>query len=275
MRRLICLLALLGIGATVFLGTDPAFACSEEEARLGGCPTDPNVGGTFDGSGTDLTGEATQGSTNAGGSPGGTGGPAPFDNGLEFDENGEVVGTVACLMSGGCGWVFPGNTVVETETVTLDDIEHFAVHRGENVMQPDGWAVVGFETNFYSTARPHSVRGELFENRALVRYQPVAWHWDFGDGTHLDSETAGASWDDLGQPEFTKTETSHVFDDVGERHITLQIDFTAEYSYDGGTWTPIDGLLHVDTEPIDAVVGSATTVLVGDDCTAEPTAPGC
>jgi len=256
-------------------GADELPPCSSVDLASGNCTTDPTLGGTFDDDGTNLTGEATQQGTSTGGSLGGTGEPAPFDNGLEFDENGEVVGTVACLLSGGCGWVFPGSTVVETEAVTLDDIEHFNVQRGENVMQPDGWAVAGFETNFYSTASPHSVRGVLFKNRALVRYQPVGWHWDFGDGAHLDSDTGGASWDDLGQPEFTKTETSHIFDTTGAHHITLQIDFTAEYSYDGGTWTRIDGLLQAETEPIDAVVGSATTVLVGDDCTAEPSAPGC
>ena len=259
------------VPSTVAIATE---SCDDLTRVTVGC--DPTLGGTYDDGGTDLAGDATQGGTSTSGSSGApTGGPAPFDNGLEFDENGEVVGTVACLLNGGCGWVLPESKVVDSKPITLIDIEHFSVQRGENVMQPDGWAVAGFETNFYSTVRAHSVRGVLFKNRALVRYQPVAWHWDFGDGTHLDSDTGGSSWDDLGQPEFTHTETSHVFDEAGAHHITLQIDFTAEYSYDGGTWTRIDGLLHVDTEPIDAVVGSATTVLVADDCTAEPSAPGC
>lgn len=276
---------LILLSAAVFLSAQvlPAAAeepavdptCSTLELNAGTCTS---AGGENTGDGTDLFGTVLDpgDSTTATTFNGDTATSAPpFDNGLVFDQFGEVIGDLNCVITGGCGWATTSTEVEQTEPVTLDDIEHFTPHVGENVMEPEGWAVTGLHANFYSTVKRHIVEGELLGNPALVRYTPVAWHWNYGDGSSLESDAPGQSWDDLEQPEFTRTGTSHVFDQTGAREITLTVYFTAEYSFTGTDWVAIDGQVEAAADPIEATIGTAKTVLVSGTCEAGSEAPGC
>lgn len=162
-----------------------------------------------------------------------------------------------------------------TPPVTIDDVATFQPSASESFMQPNGWIVVGLDTNFYSNGAPTTVTGSLLGQPAAVRFTPVVWHWDYGDGTTASLGIPGASWEALGVGEFEPTPTSHVFAAPGNYTITLSVEYVADYQFAGGDWLPIDGTLTVPSNELVATAATADTVLVGRDCTEAGAGVGC
>ncbi len=142
-------------------------------------------------------------------------------------------------------------------------------------MEPDGWMVVGLNTNFYATVESRVQSGQLLDRPASVRFTAQRFRWFYGDGTSATRSTGGASWAASGATEFDPTSTSHVYRASGTYFVDLSIDFSAEYQYAGGPWIPISGSIPVPSNRLVASAGGATTVLVGRDCTQNPAGPGC
>ena len=92
---------------------------------------------------------------------------------------------------------------------------------------------------------------------------------------YVNSRDALPDWKQLGVDEFEPTGTSHVFDHAGTFAIRLTISYAAEYQFGGAGWIPIAGLLAVPSNVIEARAVTAKTVLVAEDCTDNPTGPGC
>ncbi|WP_169077976.1 PKD domain-containing protein [Microcella alkalica] len=143
--------------------------------------------------------------------------------------------------------------------------------------EPDGWAVRGLDANILATGGSSIRTGELFGITAEVRFTPVAYTFDYGDGTApLNTATPGATWEALGLAEFDPTATSHVYDSAGTYTVTLLVDYAAEYRVGDGDYIPIPGTLAIPSTPIQIVVAdSATTALVERSCRADPSGPGC
>jgi hypothetical protein len=116
--------------------------------------------------------------------------------------------------------------------------------------------------------------GTLLGHPVTVRFTPTAYHWDWGDGTTKTTTTAGRTWEALGLPRFSETETSHTYAEKGTVTVTLAVDYTVDFQVDGGTWTTVSGT--VDATVSEALyVGTATTVNVPGDCAADPYGVGC
>jgi hypothetical protein len=163
----------------------------------------------------------------------------------------------------------------EPPPVTIADIAAFRPDPGLDSMEPNGWMVVGLDTNFYSTGGVQVHDGSLLGRPASVRFTPFTWHWTYGDGTSAARATPGATWRAQSISEFDTTSTSHVYRAAGTYYIDLDIDYSAEYRFAGGSWTPISGSITVPANRLVAVAGSAKTVLVERDCTANSAGPGC
>lgn len=161
------------------------------------------------------------------------------------------------------------------EPITLSDIASFRPTPGTQRMQPDGWMVPGLDANFYAITGQHVVNGTLLAQPASVRFTPVAFHWDYGDGTSVTRSTKGGTWASLGIPEFDPTPTSHAYLSEGEYTIRLTIDFAPEYRFAGSPYYPIVGVIPVRANDLHVSVDGAKTVLVEHDCRANPTGPGC
>ena len=159
--------------------------------------------------------------------------------------------------------------------ITLNDVKAFTPVVGVNHMQPKGWMVVGLDANFYATGGASVKTGELLGFDAAVRFTPVRWRWNFGDGDGVTRASPGASWAAQDVEEFDRTPTSHVFDRAGTFTITLEIDYSVDYQFNGSGWVPIAGILTVDSNQLVATAGSAKTVLVDRDCGQNPHGPGC
>lgn len=159
--------------------------------------------------------------------------------------------------------------------ITLSDIASFRPTAGSQAMEPDGWIVVGLDTNFYASAAQHVRSGILLGQPAEVRFTPVAYRWHYGDGTGRLTSSAGASWATLGAPEFSPTSTSHVYATAGTYTIRLTVHYAPEYRWAGGSWIPINGTVAVAANELMATAGDIRTVLVARDCEASPAGPGC
>jgi hypothetical protein len=161
------------------------------------------------------------------------------------------------------------------EPITIRDIASFIPTPGRQQMEPDGWTVAGLDTNFYAITQQHVVPGTLLGRPADVRFTPTAFHWNYGDGTAATKPTKGGTWAALGLEEFEPTPTSHVYEQLGDYTITLSITFAAEYRFDGSAWRAVVGTITLPANDLHLRVGTAKTVLVEDDCLANPSGPGC
>ncbi len=163
----------------------------------------------------------------------------------------------------------------DVQVVTLADIARFRPTAGVQRMEPDGWVVVGLPANFYALVDPQVVPGELLGQPADVRFTPVSWHWDYGDGASATRATKGGTWAGLGLREFDATPTSHVYRSPGDYTVRLSIRYRAEYRIGGGAFVPIAGTIVLPANELRITAGGAKTVLVDRDCTVAPRGPGC
>ncbi|SMG34511.1 hypothetical protein SAMN06296010_1946 [Agreia pratensis] len=159
--------------------------------------------------------------------------------------------------------------------VTTREIAHLVPGVSVQGMEPRGFMVVGLPTNFYADAQPSTVSTTLLGTPAEVRFTPVSFTWDNGDGSTTTSGSGGATWAALGLDEFSETETSHVFDRAGDYTISLTILYSAEYRIGGGAWRPLAGTVPSTSPPLTASAKAAKTVLVADDCGRRRISPGC
>lgn len=191
----------------------------------------------------------------------------------EPDDDGEL--PCAVMHRGECTFRISMIAPPTSRPISLSDIAHFRPRPPVDVMEPNGWAIVGLDTNFFSTGDAEIVDGALLGQPASVRFTPVSWRWTYGDGTSSVASTRGSSWASQGILEFDPTPTSHVYRQPGTYLIDLGVDYRAEYRFGGGAWTRIPGVLSVPANQLEATAGDAKTVLVADDCRANPRGSGC
>ncbi len=258
MARRFALLAWFAIVVVAISPAEPVLAastvCTPFETNSGACTVS---GGIADGAAV-LTGSAgSPGSGNGGGAASST--PPP-----------------CVIVNGQCKGLASGPARgVATEPVTLTDIAAFRPSPGRDSMEPNGWMVVGLDTNFYSTVGVQVQDGTLLGQPASVRFTPVRWHWTYGDGAAASRGTPGRTWAAQAAPEFGATPTSHIYRSSGTYYIDLSIDFAAEYRFAATDWVPIHGLINLPANRLVATAGGAKTVLVERECTVNPAGPGC
>lgn len=172
----------------------------------------------------------------------------------------------------------PPEAPAGTPGITIRDVASFRPELATLSSEPNGWSVRGLDANILASGGSSTRTGELFGIPAEVRFTPVAYSFDYGDGSApLSTATPGATWAALGLAEFEPTPTSHVYESAGTFTVALLVDYAAEYRVGGaGAFTPIPGTLAIPSAPITIVVAdSAATALVDSDCTANPRGPGC
>ncbi|WP_447522201.1 PKD domain-containing protein [Salinibacterium sp. NYA9b] len=163
----------------------------------------------------------------------------------------------------------------DTGPITISDIATFRPRPPAAGIQPNQWMIVGLDTNFYANASAHVVDGTLFGGTAQVRFTPSSYNWDYGDGSTATTSNPGKTWAKYRITEFDPTPTSHVFEEPGNYTITLAVTYAAEYRVAGSSWQNVVGTLTIVAPPLTATAGHATTVLVDQDCIANPTGIGC
>ncbi|MGY4859941.1 PKD domain-containing protein [Cryobacterium sp. AP23] len=266
--------------------------CPETEAAVGDGGVEVSAGWEEVTSGTGA--EGTGGGSGGGGGRGGNGGNSGGGGEVEVDdtlpdgftwgpgEAGEDTGAglpgtmprqiVPVPGAPACAPQTPCDPALVVRISDLVSIEAKAPTQG---MEPDGWLVVGIPTNFFASASAHVTSGPLLGSPAEVRFSPVGFTWDYGDGSAGTTADGGASWAALGLTEFSATSTSHVYENTGTLTIGLSVSYAAAYRFDGGEWRAVEGVLTVPAAPMTAIADRAGTVLVAEACAANPAGVGC
>jgi hypothetical protein len=282
-RRILLLISLtLGMVVSGTALSARASACTNVDLLIGVC-------GEISGGGVDLGVESSQGGGGSGGGEesAGDGGGSDQESGGGGDSGGSggsggAPAEPACtpqsrVLCAEMRRVIPD--VVEAPTitpvVTTREIAHLVPAVGTQGMEPHGWMVVGLPTNFYAEVSPSVVSTTLLGSAAEVRFTPMSFLWDHGDGSTVTSENGGATWAALGVAEFSETSTSHVYNRPGEYSMSLTVQYTAEYRIGGSPWRPLPGTVPSLSPPISASAKTAETMLVADDCRRPRPSPGC
>lgn len=158
--------------------------------------------------------------------------------------------------------------------VTISDLAIFSPAKGAVAGEPDNLGVAGLPTNFVTEAQAHVRSGELFGFPVDVRFTPVLYTFRYGDGESRTTGSPGRSWADLGQAQFTPTETSHTYSERGTYEAQVDIAYTAEIDFGVG-WFLVDGQLNIPGPAQQIRIFEARTALVAHTCTEQPSAPGC
>ncbi|MDO5644367.1 MAG: hypothetical protein Q4G21_01560 [Dermabacter sp.] len=127
--------------------------------------------------------------------------------------------------------------VTETEFASLG-VEPLVAHLGPPVaMQiPTSMDVI-----VWAERRVQELHTELLGQDVVIRATPIKYVWTFGDGTELTTSFAGRPW-----PE---RDISMRYRNEGWYELSLTTEFAGEYSVAGGPFVPIDGTIHVTSEP--------------------------
>ena len=159
--------------------------------------------------------------------------------------------------------------------VRVSDLQNFPAYAAPAGMEPNGWAIVGLAANFWATASAQISEGLLLGESAQVMFTPIGYRWNYGDGSTSTSVDRGASWENLGLAEFSVTDTSHVYTAKGRFSVVLTVDYRADYTFGDQDWRPVEGTVTVPSAPINVLAANESTVLVAEDCRANPHGPGC
>ncbi|MGN8026223.1 PKD domain-containing protein [Microbacterium sp. 22242] len=159
-------------------------------------------------------------------------------------------------------------------SITITDVARFVPTNATVAGEPDNIAVVGLPANFLSSARTETIPGTILGRTLTIRFTPVNYSFDYGDGERRDSATPGTAWDASGQAQFTPTDTSHVYKEPGTYTVTATVTYTADIDIGTG-WIPVNGTLNGPSASQQIRVVKAHTALVQNTCPERPTAPGC
>lgn len=165
--------------------------------------------------------------------------------------------------------------VVGPPEVTLEDLASFRPNRPTLGGEPAGFGVVGMPTNLIAAASVQEINGTVLDWPVTVRFTPVAYVFDNGDGTTTRSSTGGRSWESLRQARFTPTATSHTYRDRGTYTVTVTVEYAAAVNFGSGTWRPVPGTIRATAPGYDLRVVEVRTALVDRTCTEDPHGPGC
>jgi rubredoxin len=158
--------------------------------------------------------------------------------------------------------------------VTITDLASFSPDAVTPTVDPFNVGVAGLPANFVANAAVHTRTGTLFGAPVTVRFTPVAYVFDHGDGTTARTRTGGTTWEALGVPQFTPTDTSHVYKERGFYDTSVTVYYTAEIDLGTG-FTPIDGELATPGPVLQIRVYKAYTALVQYTCEEDPDGIGC
>ena len=252
---------LMSVGVALFLSASALFgmgansavvskvACTGVNEYSGGCP--PKSASEIANGGVDVV--ATDDKTTGGGDTDSElEGDSVDDDDVSVDGGGAGAGVAPWLTIVRDGFTVncePGSPCDPNLVVRVSEIVNFRSALPSLGMEPSGWAVIGLPVNFFATASVNVQSGTLLGYPAEVRFSPVGYRWDYGDGQSARSSDGGSSWAAQGLPEFSATATSHVYESRGAMLVTLSVEYSAEYRFAGGPWIAVTGAVSGTTPP--------------------------
>lgn len=185
-------------------------------------------------------------------------------------------GERSCLYPGSPAPAPPnGGEAAEPEVViTLEDFQSQPIIAATVVSEPNNFGLLGGHNNVWADAEEQEFAFDTLGDSVRIRAWPVAYDWNYGDGTTRTTQTAGNS-----VPEsdwlLVATSTSHVYGATGDYNVVLTTRFHGDYSVNGGPWIPIAGQAAVESEPHLISIWRSDNRLVDGTCAENPNAWGC
>ncbi|WP_180357600.1 PKD domain-containing protein [Streptomyces sp. NP160] len=140
--------------------------------------------------------------------------------------------------------------------LTLADFRSLPIPPQQVVLEPgNGYALVGVPLNAVAGTAPAVLATAVLGAAVSVRATPVAYTWDFGDGTVLGpTPDPGALFPALG--------TTHTYERGGDVLVTLTTTYAGEFTVDGGAPTAVAGTADVASPPVPLAVLTGAGALV-------------
>lgn len=260
MQRVTGIIPALGVLASVFIAAG-GFPAECDAAGWGQNCEVSSSGSTVDLSATQSNSGSSAPSSPSQDSPGppAYGAPAP-------QPSPEDCGPLGCR----------GNyDVVLIPDVTVSDLASFRPATPRLTGEPAGFAVVGMPANLVAAASVQSIPGTLLDWDVTVRFTPISYEFDHGDGTTEIRATGGATWAQLGQAQLTPTPTSHVYRERGTYSVSVTVRYAAAVDFGTGTWRPVPGYVTATSGGYGVQALEARSALVDRTCVEDPDGPGC
>lgn len=245
-------------------GTDYLYGTDGSSLTISGTQEQPGTGPTAPDAPT------TPGSPD---SPGTRSGPS--DEAIKFAKCMDDQGTTRCareLFTRGIPETAPPAPGIPA--ITISDLARFAPEPTLTVAEPGNVGIAGLPTNFVNGAEAQIRDGELLGMPLRVRFTPAGYDYTYGDGSTATVDSAGQTWEALGQAQFTPTATSHTYGAPGIYPATVDVRYAAEVDLGGG-WQQITGELTSRGRAQNIRILTARTALVAHTCLERPAAAGC
>ena len=169
----------------------------------------------------------------------------------------------------------PAQEVVIPDTIDVSELLHFTPPAPSVASEPAGVAIVGMPMNVVVPAKASSSSGTLLGFPVTVAFTPERLAIDYGDGSTAQVAADSASWDSLGQAEFTPTSTSHAYAQRGRYTVSVRVLSSAVVSFGPYGTVPVDGLVASAAAQTTVRAVTADTGLVDETCAEDPHGPGC
>ncbi|MBC2931522.1 PKD domain-containing protein [Nocardioides sp. zg-1228] len=125
-----------------------------------------------------------------------------------------------------------------------------------SVQPPNGKTLVNLETNFFTAnTQASSIPVQLQGSNVVVTARPVAYRWNFGDGTSETTTSPGAPYPGL--------DVAHVYEQVEQVAVSVDTQYgAASFTVDGGPPETIPSTIWVTGASEDLEVVEALPQLV-------------
>lgn len=143
----------------------------------------------------------------------------------------------------------------EVPALTVRDLARLPLPAGALHLEPAaGDVLVRVPLNVYARASAHTYDVQVLGQAVQVRVRPVAYRWDFGDGTRVTTSDAGAPYPAL--------QVTHTYPAPGRFAVSVATGYTGRFSVQGGPWVPVEGMVWVEGDPVTRDVVQAEARLV-------------
>lgn len=167
--------------------------------------------------------------------------------------DGENVGT-ACLSAGEADMVDDPPPIRVLVIEAFESLDWSASPL--EVQPPGGKTLVNLETNFYTSNTDYTnISVTLVQSNVVVSARPIAYRWNFGDGTSVTTASPGAPYPDL--------DVAHVYEQTESVAVSVDTQYgDASFTVGGGPPEAIPSTIWIPGAEADLEIVEALPQLV-------------